>query len=92
MATLATTRMSSKGQIVIPEDIRNRLGLKAGIQFVVVGEDDVVILKILTAPSIKDFDGIIRKARRKARITGLRQTNIAKAVSRTRAQERKSFR
>ncbi|HDN94572.1 MAG TPA: AbrB family transcriptional regulator, partial [Nitrospirae bacterium] len=37
MAPLATTKMSSKGQIVIPEDIRKRLGLKPGAQFVVVG-------------------------------------------------------
>ena len=41
MQTLATTRMSSKGQVVIPEDVRGRLGLKEGVQFVVVGEGDV---------------------------------------------------
>ncbi|NIR47056.1 AbrB/MazE/SpoVT family DNA-binding domain-containing protein [candidate division KSB1 bacterium] len=29
--------MSSKGQVVIPEEIRKRLGLKAGSQFIVVG-------------------------------------------------------
>ena len=38
MATLATTKMSSKGQVVIPEDVRKRLNLKAGTQFVVVGD------------------------------------------------------
>ena len=44
MTNLATTKMSSKGQVVIPEDIRKRLKLKAGSQFIVVGENDVVIL------------------------------------------------
>ena len=34
MAELATTRLSSKGQVVIPEDVRQRLGLKAGDQFI----------------------------------------------------------
>ena len=38
MEALATTRLSSKGQVVIPEEVRTRLGLKAGVQFVVVGE------------------------------------------------------
>ena len=45
MANLATTKMSSKGQVVIPEDIRKRLKLKSGSQFVVVGDKDIVILK-----------------------------------------------
>ena len=34
----ATTRMSSKGQVVIPEEIRTRLGLTAGTQFVAIGD------------------------------------------------------
>ncbi len=45
MQSVSTAKMSSKGEVVIPEDIRQRLGLKAGSQFVVVGEKDVVILK-----------------------------------------------
>lgn len=43
MRELSTTRMSSKGQIVIPEPIRKKLNLQPGAQFVVIGEDDVVI-------------------------------------------------
>ena len=42
---MATTTVSSKGQVVIPEEIRQRLGLKEGMQFVVVGDRGVVILK-----------------------------------------------
>jgi AbrB family looped-hinge helix DNA binding protein len=39
--------MSSKGQVVIPEDIRNRLKLKSGSRFVVVGKDDVFGIGVL---------------------------------------------
>jgi AbrB family looped-hinge helix DNA binding protein len=46
MANLATTRVSSKGQVVIPEDIRKRLKLKSGSRFVVVGKDDVIIQRL----------------------------------------------
>mgnify|MGYP001104459118 CR=1 FL=1 len=51
MDTIATTRMSSKGQVVIPETIRKRLNLQAGAQFVVLGEGDVVILKAISTTS-----------------------------------------
>jgi AbrB family looped-hinge helix DNA binding protein len=35
--------MSSKGQVVVPEDIRKRLGLEAGLQFVVVAGKDAIM-------------------------------------------------
>jgi AbrB family looped-hinge helix DNA binding protein len=67
MTNIGTTRMSSKGQVVIPEEIRKKLKLKTGSQFVVLGEDDVVILKAISPPSIEEFDGLIAEARRQAR-------------------------
>jgi AbrB family looped-hinge helix DNA binding protein len=86
METLATTRMSSKGQIVIPEPIRKRLNLKAGTQFVVLGENDVVILKAITAPSMDNFDALIQQARQQARLAGLKRSDIARAVSKARGR------
>ena len=86
METLATTRMSSKGQIVIPEPIRKRLNLKAGAQFVVLGENDVVILKVITAPRMDDFDALIQQARQQARFAGLKRSDITRAVSKARGR------
>lgn len=65
MSQLATTKMSSKGQVVIPEKIRKRLNLAAGSQFVVMAEDDVVILKRITAPSIEEYSSLIEQVRAK---------------------------
>jgi AbrB family looped-hinge helix DNA binding protein len=87
MATIETTKMSSKGQIVIPEDIRNRLGLKTGDKFLVKGDKDVVILKALTNPSLEEFDGLIKTARKQAREAGLKRADIAKAVIKSRKKE-----
>jgi AbrB family looped-hinge helix DNA binding protein len=81
MRSAATTKMSSKGQVVIPEEIRQRLGLDAGTQFVVVGEDDVVILKMVRAPSMKDFDRLIAKACAQAKSAKLKRSDISAAVS-----------
>ena len=59
MTTLATMKMSSTAQIVIPEKIRARLQLEPGTQFVAVGSGDVVILKKISPPTMKDFGVLI---------------------------------
>lgn len=87
MQTLATTRMSSRGQVVIPEDVRDRLGLEVGVQFVVVGEGDVVILKTITPPSLDGFDKLIRRARQQARTSGMKRSDIARAVLKVRGRK-----
>ncbi|MBN2550314.1 MAG: AbrB/MazE/SpoVT family DNA-binding domain-containing protein [Anaerolineales bacterium] len=87
MGTIATTRMSSKGQIVIPEAIRKRLNLKEGAQFIVVGEGDVVILKTISAPSMDSFDALILQARQQAKAAGLERMDIARAVSKARGRK-----
>ena len=79
--------MSSKGQVVIPEEIRKRLGLRPGLQFVVVGENDTVILKAISMPSMREFDRLINEARRQARKAGMKRSDVAAAVARVRAQK-----
>jgi AbrB family looped-hinge helix DNA binding protein len=87
MAQPATTKMSSKGQVVIPEQIRKRLKLKAGSQFVVVGENDVVILKVLSPPSMDQFDALIAEARRQGKAAGLKKSDIADALAKVRGRK-----
>ena len=80
----STTKMSSRGQVVIPEKVRKRLGLKPGVQFVVVGENDVIILKALTPPSMDEFDALVAEARKQARRAGLKRSSIVEAVDKVR--------
>jgi AbrB family looped-hinge helix DNA binding protein len=87
VSTLTTTRMSSKGQVVIPEEIRDRLGLQAGAQFVVVGDRDVVILKAISTPSMKEFDNLIAQARQQARKSGLKRSDVDAAVAKVRSRK-----
>ena len=86
MAELATTKMSSKGQVVIPEEIRKRLGLEAGSQFIVVASKDAVILKTISPPSLDEFDELIRKARRQARKAGMKRSDIKEAIAEVRSR------
>jgi len=84
MTLTATTTLSSKGQVVIPEEIRIRLGLKAGAQFVVLGDGDVIIFKVLKPPVLKDFDALVGRARQVAKKTGLARADITKAIAKVR--------
>ena len=80
MANIATARLSSKGQIVIPEEVRKELGLEPGAQFVVMGEGDVVILKKIEAPDRREFIALARKVRSQARKAGMKRSDVKKAV------------
>ena len=84
MTKPSTTKMSSKGQVVIPEEIRQRLGLKPGVQFIVVGDRDVVIPKAIAPPSMGDFDALVAEARKQARKAKMTRRDVARAVSETR--------
>jgi AbrB family looped-hinge helix DNA binding protein len=86
MVRLATTKLSSKGQVVIPEAIRDRLGLEAGVQFVVVAEGDVVVLKVLKAPNISDFKALLDQAQKSAEAAGLTAEDIEEALREVRAK------
>jgi AbrB family looped-hinge helix DNA binding protein len=84
MSDAGTTTLSSKGQVVIPEEIRSRLGLKTGAQFVVVGDRDVVIFKVLDAPDLREFAALTAEARKAAKRSGLRHADVTQAVKRAR--------
>jgi AbrB family looped-hinge helix DNA binding protein len=84
MSAIATTKLSSKGQVVIPEDVRKELGLEPGAQFVVMGEGDVVILKKIEAPDRQEFRALARKVRGQARRAGMKRSDVKKAVRATR--------
>lgn len=84
MEKLEITSMSSRGQIVIPLDIREHLGLKEGEKFVVVGEEDTVVLKKIAMPSFKNFDKLIQKTQQFAKEKGITSDDVEGAIKRTR--------
>ena len=83
-----TTKLSSKGQVVIPEAIRETLGLSAGDQFVVIGRDNTVVLQTLTPPQMGDFQKLLAQARAEARRSGIKKSDVKKAISKIRRRAR----
>ncbi len=84
MDKFEVTSMSSRGQVVIPLDIREQLGLKEGEKFFVVGEDDTILLKKMTLPSFKNFNKLVKKTQSFADDKGLKQADVNNAVKRAR--------
>lgn len=87
MAAYSTTKLSSKGQIVIPEEIRDNLKLKEGDQFVVIGQGDTVILKSITPPNLREFSGLMQEASRSAKMQGLKVSDVSKTIKKVRRQK-----
>ena len=82
---VATTRLSSRGQVVIPEPVRQRLALKPGTEFVVVGDADVVILKTIAPPARAELAKLLARARRQARLAGVRKADVTRLVREARS-------
>jgi AbrB family looped-hinge helix DNA binding protein len=80
----ATTKLSSKGQVVIPEAIRVNLKLKTGDSFLVYGKDDTIVFKAAPDPSNDEFEAILAEAKDFARKIRLKASDVTKAIKRVR--------
>lgn len=87
MSPVATTKLSSKGQVVIPEDIRDQLGLKEGQRFVVFGHGDTVILKGITAPSQDQLGKLVDQLRADIRRAGIKQSALPRSIRKVRREK-----
>lgn len=84
MSQIITTKLSSKGQVVIPEAIRNIMHLHSGDQFLVIAEKDVIILKAIDRPNIDEYKSLIRNIRKVSKKLGLTKNDIDTAIENTR--------
>jgi hypothetical protein len=53
----------------------------------VVGEGDVVVLKALKPPKMKDFNALLRKARKSAEEAGLKPSDVERAIREVRSKK-----
>ncbi len=69
----STTKVSSKGQVVIPVNVRKAAGLKEGEKVLAIAIDDTVILKKITA---KTFEEIVKPVWDTLRKLGLTEKDV----------------
>ena len=87
MSEIELTKLSSKGQVVIPQTVREELGLEEGETFAVIGRDDTIVLKKLQMPSKKEvFEKIHAWGVSFAKKKGLKEGDLQKLIERSRGK------
>ncbi len=79
------TKLSQKGQVVIPNTVRKQLGLKEGMKFLVVGLGDTIILRRLELGEERArLKHVLGEARNKAKKIGFSPKRIEELIRQTR--------
>ena len=72
MPEVEFTKVSSKGQVVIPQNIREDMKLKPGTPLAVIEKEGAILLKKIEMPKIKSWGEAtkpFREAAKKSRFT-----------------------
>ncbi len=82
----AITKVSSKGQIVIPKDLRERLSLKEGDTLLVYSTDSMLVIRKVTKQETI-LSIIAKPVREKIKQLGITRKDVSKAIQRARRSE-----
>ena len=80
MPILEVTSLSTKGQVVIPNEIREKMHLEPGTKMIVIQDGDNILLKPIKAPRMGQFDKLIALGDRIKSEFGLKESDIEKAI------------
>ncbi len=84
MENIETTSVSSRGQIVIPQSLRDKMRINEGEKFVVIGEDNTIVLKKLEMPSFSGIDKLLKKTRDFAKKKKIKASDVEEAIKHAR--------
>ena len=80
MTKVELTKMSSKGQIVIPKAIRDEQDIREGDVFAVMGRYGSIILKRIRVPSEEEFERVLAAGRKHAEEKGITREDVDRAI------------
>lgn len=87
---VSVTKMSSNGQVVISSDVRKALGLSPGDKFLVIGEEDGIVLKSLEKEDIKhEMEVLLSDIGEEIKKTGISKEDVEKEIEEYRKEKRK---
>jgi AbrB family looped-hinge helix DNA binding protein len=84
MVEASTTKVSSKGQVVIPANVRKAASLKKGEKILAIAINDTIVLKKIVD---KSFQKTLNPVWEKVRQMGLTEENIDALIEEARTQD-----
>ena len=92
MANVMTTRMSSKGQVVLPEALRQMYGWQSGTAFTILAYKGSIVMQPLKTPTedeiAEEFEEAFAECRQQARDAGMMPMDISNAIAEVREARR----
>ena len=89
MANIMTTKMSSKGQVVLPEALRQMYGWESGTAFTIIAYKGSIIMQPLKTPTDEEiaaeFEEAFAESRRQAMDAGMTPMDISNAIAEVRS-------
>ena len=83
------TRVSSKGQVVIPSKMRRKLGIVEGAKLMILSDGQNLLIKPISPPKMDTFKALIKKSRAIVKKKGLRKSDLKEAIRSVRNASRR---
>lgn len=82
------TAVSSKGQVVLPKAIREKLQIVPGVKLMVFSDGNSILLKPIPEPDISEFQDLMDAASKWANDVGMTEEDIDSAIKTVRSRRK----
>ncbi len=80
------TSIGERGQVVIPQHVRENMGIIKGDKFMVLEQGDMLIFKKLRVPSAEDIEKMLKKGHEHAKKHQLTEEDLTEALKKARSK------
>ena len=87
MEKLEIACVSSRGQMVIPQKVREDMHIQDGEKFAVIWHGDTMIFKRIDKPSIEGFKALLDRLSERARAAGITPKDVEDAIRKARGRK-----
>ncbi len=90
MLEVNVTKVSSRGQVVIPREIRSSLGIREGAGLLVFKVGDSIVLKGASLTGLAEAEGNLKALRKRIKRLGITRKDVESEVEQVRRKRKKT--